>query len=696
MRKRRCAASFPQTTLGSLRRLFCRGATGLSVGLTLSAGAADWTIEDLGGRSAQYSAAYSINHRGQVTGSTYSQDKWRAFFFDGTRPLRFIGTLPGMTSSEGYGINGSGQIVGTSGDNSEGLWHAVLFDPSRGLIDLDPTGIFSNASHASGINSAGLIVGGGYPSTVPPSETSAPDGCPETYPLGGSPRAILWNGMYDLGSLPSFFSSSTATAINDHGLIVGWSSAEPPGPYYHLEPDPRGPDFPPVVVCDIPSFVMHAAYHYGGQWYDLGTLGGTFSSANSVNSRGQIVGGSAVQGDVAHHAFLFDRGLMHDIHPPNWRNSVAIGINNDGLIVGTVDNGWIPSGFFYDGVARDINGFPEVIAAGWSITGAYAINDTGQIVGVGVNGNNQSHAYRLHPQSTSRYMQTVDVDTLYNFGCSQTNQRGIVVLAFGRPVVRRQGNQGTRYGATLFRANGFAQVSAIEEAVQAFLDGYYVCHGRPGFGTLTVAVGTSSHGTDVGREHGQAWGAMLARLNDYLVSSGYTDRLSVVGAIDIEQGKRGDADGWSSPSLARAWVDGYASTSRGVGYINYGSADGCPTRGAGPCNNGWTQDDVIYVSWGNTASIGPVPQIYFNVPPGRPSNALQWATLATRGAGRPRFFPGSMTQWQACRDRPRSCPNPTNTTVQGWQQLMDALHDASPDLAPLVQRKLYSTDITWN
>jgi probable HAF family extracellular repeat protein len=36
---------------------------------------------------------------------------------------------------------------------------------------------------------------------------------------------------------------------------------------------------------------------------DLGTLGGTFSSAAAVNANGQVVGDSYLAGDTADHAF---------------------------------------------------------------------------------------------------------------------------------------------------------------------------------------------------------------------------------------------------------------------------------------------------------------------------------------------------------------------------------------------------------
>jgi probable HAF family extracellular repeat protein len=56
----------------------------------------------------------------------------------------------------------------------------------------------------------------------------------------------------------------------------------------------------------------HAFAYANGVMYDLGTLGGSFSVAFGVNSRGHIVGASeTAQGDV--HAFVFRNGVMHDI-----------------------------------------------------------------------------------------------------------------------------------------------------------------------------------------------------------------------------------------------------------------------------------------------------------------------------------------------------------------------------------------------
>ena len=75
---------------------------------------------------------------------------------------------------------------------------------------------------------------------------------------------------------------------------------------------------------------------------DLGTLGGTGSRANSINSSGQIVGDSATTGNLATHGFVYTGGVMFDLNSVTSNaTNIAIGdtewgqrINDWGQIVG--------------------------------------------------------------------------------------------------------------------------------------------------------------------------------------------------------------------------------------------------------------------------------------------------------------------------------------------------------------------------
>ena len=68
---------------------------------------------------------------------------------------------------------------------------------------------------------------------------------------------------------------------------------------------------------------------------DLGTLGGTYSSANGINDLGQVVGWAYLTGDTAQHAFA-RRGSapMVDLGTFGGSYSGANGVNNAGQIVG--------------------------------------------------------------------------------------------------------------------------------------------------------------------------------------------------------------------------------------------------------------------------------------------------------------------------------------------------------------------------
>lgn len=68
---------------------------------------------------------------------------------------------------------------------------------------------------------------------------------------------------------------------------------------------------------------------------DLGTLGGTFSSANSINNRGDIVGASTTATE-AFHAVVWQDGVMYDLSPSAEGDSQAFDINNKGEIAGQI------------------------------------------------------------------------------------------------------------------------------------------------------------------------------------------------------------------------------------------------------------------------------------------------------------------------------------------------------------------------
>lgn len=276
--------------------------------------------------------------------------------------------------------------------------------------------------------------------------------------------------------------------------------------------------------------------------------------------------------------------------------------------------------------------------------------------------------------TTSRYMKTTDPTILDRLGCvqGQAAQQGAVVLDFGSPSFN-----GTYYGSIVFGSNTFRSVAQIQAAAKAFLTGYWRC--SPYYPHITLVVGTSNYRGATNSGHGRAWANMVNNVLAWIGQRGYTSQEDVAGGSDMELS-------WNTASATRAWINGYDTVDVRPIY-NYGDAAGCPPYGS--CNNGWTQEDVWYVSWG-APPAWPLPEIYTT----NGSMASQWYRMSlyayTRHFRRMNIA-GTMTQKQACLDN-GGCTNGTdNTPAAGWTQLWSSLNAD----ARTAQSLAWSTDITW-
>lgn len=242
------------------------------------------TMTNIGGSTGP-SQAEGINATGEVTGLDNAN---HAFIYDtSTSTMTDLGTLGG-NHSEGFSINNSGEVTGSS-FLSNGQEHPFLYDGSS----------MKDISLASGsgqsINTAGDVVGYYYDSKL------------------NSDQAFLdHNGtVSDIGTLGG--SDASAYGINDSGLIVGQSL--------------------------ITNETAYHAFSYNGTMKDLGTLGGLSSYALGVNNSGQIVGISDTS--TANHpgAFLYSGGQMTDLNTliasnSGWQLQYATSISNNGYITG--------------------------------------------------------------------------------------------------------------------------------------------------------------------------------------------------------------------------------------------------------------------------------------------------------------------------------------------------------------------------
>lgn len=259
------------------------------------------------------SFATDINDRGQIVG--YSGNDPRGY--DSKATLWYQGGVtdlhqPGQYNSFAYAINSDGKIVGSQGSianiyDGVVLNRATSWDAVTGQNLGNYANIFTDHSYslAYGINASGQVVG--------VSAQLRQGSYAELYT-----HATLWSGsVTDLGTLGGDYSS--ASAINDQGVIVGVSNAHQGG-------------------------YQHATIWDGNGIHALGTLDEQATSrAISINNVGDVVGSIGPDG----------QGI--ETYAALWRGNTTINLNS-----------------FLDDASRD---------AGWVLDEAHDINDAGWIVG---------------------------------------------------------------------------------------------------------------------------------------------------------------------------------------------------------------------------------------------------------------------------------------------------------------------------
>src|SRR5580700_2595938 len=265
----------------------------------------DHSLIDVGSLGGKINAACAINDAGQITG--YSQDgngNILAFVFSPNQPIVSLGTLDGASTSEAFGINSSGAVVGDSQSGTQNHRPALFYKNAVQDLGLGSSNEPDALETAYAINDAGQIVG---------RRAAGHDAFHAFTYLNGQTT--------DLGTLGG--ANGEALALNKHGQIVGDSD---------------------TAVGPAHAFVFDHS-----KLKDLGTLPGfdNASYARGINNAGDIVGES----DSADQkrAFLYRDGqlvqldkLAKNLSDAGFTSlDVAYGINDNGWIVGygtTTDN----------------------------------------------------------------------------------------------------------------------------------------------------------------------------------------------------------------------------------------------------------------------------------------------------------------------------------------------------------------------
>ena len=266
------------------------------------------------------SHATSVNEQGDVVGWSWVAPGQRHAFirFHGAATLVDLGTLGG-SNAVANGVNGLGEVTGSSELPGDTVTHAFLWSASGGMVDQGTLG--GTNSYGYGIDDVHHIVG---------TSQITGDGASHAFIVPG-PFDVPLAGMTELATLGGG-TNSTAYGVGPGGI---YGSSDVGG----TEPCP----YHPADSCNITHAVSFNFHFTGfpGEIVDLGVLPGGRSSVAYGSNRVTIFGSSEVgtTDDEPSHAVRWTTSGMDDLGTlPGDRHAAARGINDAGLIVGTSDD----------------------------------------------------------------------------------------------------------------------------------------------------------------------------------------------------------------------------------------------------------------------------------------------------------------------------------------------------------------------
>lgn len=291
--------------------------------------------------------ASAVNNLGQAVGSMVNPEGYSQAF-----------STPGNISGTGQanGINDAGQVAGSQyigGQTYATVWNNGVATTVTGA------GSYALAINGGG-DVAGMLVNNGMGNAF-----------------------VTQNGtVIDLGAFDGGFWSA-AYSLNDQGQAAGtgitssgnfrafvWS----PGTGYIALGTLGGASSYAASINNSGTVVgsaqtssgyLEAAEWNGGSATGLGTLGGVSSNAYGINGLGNVVGSSFTAGNAAQDGFLVEGGVMYDINSlliddPGWKVTQLFGINDSNQVVGIgILNGVEHAVLLTDPPAPDVATTPE-------------------------------------------------------------------------------------------------------------------------------------------------------------------------------------------------------------------------------------------------------------------------------------------------------------------------------------------------
>jgi probable HAF family extracellular repeat protein len=348
---------------------------------------------------------FVITKDGLVAGAVQTGSTLQAMLWYKGKMVDLGTTGLGGPNSQAFGVNAWGQTVGeaqttTPDPNGEdfcgflalGLSSTgttcVPFLWQNGVMKALPT-LGGYNGWANQINGSGAVAG--------VAENDTPDAtCPSGGPQKLQFKPVVWQDGY-ARELPIYPGDPDGIvgehAINERGQVAGASG--------------ECAAFNPIFLSNLQP--LHAMLWEDGKAIDLGTLGGTGHGtgiqAENLNNDGQVIGFSDLAGDANFHAFLWTRETgMQDLGTvPGDANSLAIGINDGGQIVGVSINESFTQYRAFLRQGQDLIDLNTLIPAGSPLYLGTAcfINAAGEIVGIAIDQSGNFHGYLAVPRHTS-------------------------------------------------------------------------------------------------------------------------------------------------------------------------------------------------------------------------------------------------------------------------------------------------------
>lgn len=185
---------------------------------------------------------------------------------------------------------------------------------------------------------------------------------------------------------------------------------------------------------------------------DLGTLGGTISSGDGINTSGEVTGYSATSGNAAIHAFLYDGSTMNDLGTLGGNSAAGYATNTSGEVTG------------YSGTSNN-SSFHAFLYDGSTMQDLGTLGGTGDSYGEGINYKGQVTGYSdisagyhafLYDGSTMQDLGTLGGADSYGYGI---NGNGQVTGSADTSV------SGARHAFLYDSANGMTDLGTLGGAI---------------------------------------------------------------------------------------------------------------------------------------------------------------------------------------------------------------------------------------